>query len=106
MVLYAEPHISSVAYHVVEQISDYPTLVRLSMTCSLFHDLITGRQKLKSELFNKLETSEHHICRTADLSGCRRKLDCWINSLQQSYRDHQPNWRFSKVAKHGNLPDG
>lgn len=45
----------AIAYYMVENMDDYPTLARLSATCKLFKDLVDGRKKIHNQLFDEVE---------------------------------------------------
>lgn len=98
-----EVNVLAAAHHIVEQISDYYTLISLSMTCTLLYDLITARESLRTKLFRRLEAPEILSNNIGHLYGCKGKLDCWCNSLRQSYGEFEPNWQSSDLARYGGL---
>lgn len=98
---YTTADIHGVAYHIIEHVSDYHTLTSLSMTSKLFNDLVTARYDLRHRLFRKLETPSILSDDLGHLYGCKEKLDCWCNSLRQSFGDLRPDWQSSDLAKYG-----
>ncbi len=101
------------AYHITEQITDYSTLIKLSITCQLFYDLITYRKRRLADLFDKLEIgvdshhpilafSEHvHKAVTLFLPACGSRPECWCNSLRQNFGLVLPNYESSDLTRYG-----
>lgn len=86
--------ILTIAYHLIENTVDYPSLIRLSMTCKLFKDLVDGRPHLSDRLFDQLEQGVF----PSHIPSCKGRPSCWCNSLRRSFGNFPPNDKCSPLA--------
>lgn len=84
----------SVAHHIVENIEDYPSLVRLSMTCKLFKELVKNRKTLQDRLFDTLEQG----VLPDFIPTCAGKADCWCNGLRETFGSFPASHECSAIA--------
>lgn len=89
----------AIAYHLVENVDNLLTLVRLSQTCKLYNDLVDGRPTLYNKLFDKLEFSSV----TEIPSCCDTDCSCEYLRRQAELVGIHSSPRVSLLSDHWNV---